>query len=421
MNEQTRDPDDEHTAPETEPVTAGEPVLTGDRREPVRDEAAGERAVEAGDARDEPPRASAAAPARRGVAAAVALLALLLALVSLAAGGYLWWTGRASGAAVAENAAAVDRLSGTLEDVQGSLRDLQARMGELDAADADQGEKLAALEAELEEFRNRLGSVPGRLSSLESSMASLQGISAGARDAWLLAEAEYYLQLANAQLQLAGNPERALLALEFADQRIRQLADPALSGVRRALAQELRAVEAMEKPDIQGISMTLASLAETVESLPLASDAAEPEGSAKELPEEMSGFDRALASVKAAFSDIVTVRRTDEAVTPLMSPEAAYFLRANLALRLQTARLALLRGEQEIFEQSLADAAEWLRDYYAADSQAVASALETLSELSAAEFTVTAPDISESLRLLREFKQRNAAGEPAAPATEPAQ
>lgn len=421
MNEQTRNPDDGHAAPETEPATAEKPVLTVDRREPIRDEAVDEPTIRGSDPMDQAEPATATAPARRGVGTAVALLALLLALVSLAAAGYLWWTGRDSGAAVAGNVAAIDRLSGTLDDVQGSLQDLLARIGELEAEDADQAGELATLEAELEEFRDRLSSVPGRLSSLESSMASLQGISAGARDTWLLAEAEYYLQLANAQLQLAGNPERALLALEFADQRIRQLADPALAEVRRALAQELRAVEAMEKPDIQGISMTLASLAETVESLPLASDAAQPDSGAQAPTEEMSGFDRALASVKAAFSDIVTVRRTDEAVTPLMSPDAAYFLRANLALRLQTARLALLRGEQEIFEQSLADAADWLREYYATGSQPVRSALETLSELREAEFTVTPPDIAESLRLLREFKQRNAAGAPAAPANEPAQ
>lgn len=422
MNENTRNPDDEDAAPAAPPA-ADEPVAT-DATEAGEEAAAAEApdhdalaGMHTGDRRESPP----AAPARRGVTGAVALLALLLALVALAAAGYLWWASQDRGAAVAGHTAEIERLSGTLEEARSSLRDLQARVGELGTADTERSRGLRGLEERLEGLEDRLASVPGRLSSLESSMASLQGISAGARDAWLLAEAEYYLQLANAELQLAGNPERALLALEFADQRIRQLADPALAEVRRTLTRELRAVEAMEKPDLQGISMTLASLAETVDSLPLASETAEPGDGGGPPPEALSGIDRALASVKAAFSDIVTVRRTDEAVTPLISPEAAWFLRANLALRLQTARLALLRGEQEIFEQSLADAAAWLRDYYDTDSQAVRSAVETLSGLRAAEFTVTPPDISGSLRLLREFRQRNAAGTPAAPTNEPAQ
>lgn len=433
MNEKTNDPADHHPGPDTEPPATGEAIVPAEPGEPGdRDDATDAAtapdpaaAPGAGPMSDTPDAAGsppAAAPARRGMALSVALLAVLLSLLSLAAAGYLWWSSRDSGSTAAANAAAIERVSATLDDAQGSLDALGTRVDELDAAGTAHAKELAGLEEQLEEAQDRVASLPGRLSSVESSVASLQGISAGTRDTWLLAEAEYYLQIANAQLQLAGNPERALLALRFADQRIRQLADPALSEVRRALASELRAVEAMEKPDLQGISMTLASLADAVESLPLASEATVP-GSATGAspPADASGWDRAVASVKAAFSDIVTVRRTDEEVTPLMSPDAAYFLRANLALELQTARLALLRGEQAIFEQSLADASAWLRRYYANDARAVQSALETLAGLREANFTVTPPDISESLRLLREFQQRNAAGARPRPADEPAQ
>ena len=448
MNEKTNDPGERRPGQDTTPPDAAEPVLPADGA--GGREQGDDRPAE-GDAEHDPLLASAradehdavpadepvaapvheplaptaAAPARRGAAVALALLALLAALVSMAAAGYLWWTGRASGAAAVENAAAIERLSGTLDSVQGSLRQTEQRIAELQGAQAGQGDDLAALDRRLEDFRenvaDRYDSLPGRLSSLESSMASLQGISAGVRDAWLLSEAEHYLEIANAQLQLAGNPERALLALRFADQRLRQLEDPGLSEVRRALVTELRAVEAMEQPDIEGLSMTLASLAGSVESLPLASDAVQRDSGSEQPAADASGWDRAMASVKAAFSDIVTVRRTDEEVTPLMAPDAAYFLETNLALKLQTARLALLRGEQAIFEQSLEDAVAWLRAYYATDTRAVQSALETLSGLRGADWTVTPPDISNSLRLLRDFRQRNAAGEPVAPADELAQ
>jgi uroporphyrin-3 C-methyltransferase len=346
---------------------------------------------------------------------------LLLALLSLAGAGYLWWSGRDSGAAVAENEAAIAGVSADLEQTRASLESLEGRIGELDETGGEQADRLASLEEQFEEFQQRHDSVPGRLSSLENSVSSLQGISAGTRDSWLVAEAEHYLQIANAQLQLAGNPERALLALRFADQRIRQLRDPALTDVRRALSRDLRALDAMEQPDIAGVSMTLTSLAETVDSLPLKEDVARPESEAAEVPVDASGFDRALASVKSAFSGIVSVRRTDEEVTPLMSPDAAYFLRTNLALKLQAARLALLRGEQEIFEQSLADAADWLREYYAADSRAVRTALEDLEEMRQADYSVTPPDISASLRLLRQYQERRTADAPDAPADEPAQ
>ena len=81
-------------------------------------------------------------------------------------------------------------------------------------------------------------------------------------------------------------------------------------------------------------------------------------------------MDRAWASLKRAARDVISVRRTDDAAAPLTAPDAVYFLRANLALQLQAARLALLRNENEIFEQSLDDAAAWLIRYYDTDGAA---------------------------------------------------
>ena len=109
-----------------------------------------------------------------------------------------------------------------------------------------------------------------------------------------------------------------------------------------------------------------------------------------------------MKSLKKTVEGVVSVRRTDEVVEPLVAPDAVYFLRANLSLQLQAARLALLRNEQQIFEQSLDDASAWLGRYYDADSAPVQSALETIAEIRNSMLAVAPPDISESLRLLRQ-------------------
>lgn len=247
-------------------------------------------------------------------------------------------------------------------------------------------------------------SLPSRLSNLESSMSSLQGVSAGARNTWLLAEAEYYMQIANAQLQLAGNPHLATLALGMADERIVQLSDPALTEVRQAIADELAALEVMDKPDIQGITLTLSSLARVVDSLPLRQIAEAKADDNAEIDPDLSGVDRAWASVKGAVSGLVKVTGPDQTAIPLLTPDAVYFLRTNLTLQLQAARLALLRGEQAVFRQSLDDAAAWLEQYFDAESAQVGSALETIDEIRGGMLAVTTPDISQSLRLLRQYK-----------------
>jgi uroporphyrin-3 C-methyltransferase len=251
-------------------------------------------------------------------------------------------------------------------------------------------------------------SLPDRMSNVEDTMSSIQGISSGVRDSWLLAEAEYYMQIANAQLQLAGNPQLARLALLQADDRIRQLANPALTHVRRALSDELRALKVVNGPDIEGITLTLASLADVVDSLPLRQQVELPVADASEIGGELSGLDRAIESLKSTMSDVVSVRRVDEEIRPLIAPESAYFLRANLSLQLQVARLALLRGEQAAFQQSLDDSDAWLGEYYDATSAQVQSARQTILEIRDSLFDVAMPDISESLRMLRQYNTLSA-------------
>jgi uroporphyrin-3 C-methyltransferase len=351
----------------------------------------------------------------------VAWLALIAALLALAAFGFDY---------VRDRRAAGDSLAGdaALADVNSSVRALQDSVASLQQDVNALSDRLyrhdGAIEETARELAERLQqieSLRGRIATIEGSVASLQGISTGAKDAWLLAEAEYYMQIANAQLQLAGNPQLASLALGLADERILQLANPALTDVRRALSNELRSLEALVRPDTAGVTLTLASLAAVVDSLPLKQGIALSEDEETAVDEELTGTDRALASLRSALDSVVSVRRTDEALQPLIAPEAQYFLRANLALQLQAARLAMLRGEEGIFQQSLDDATAWISEYYDTDSAPVQSALNTIADIRDSVFSVAVPDISESLRLLRQFNAlADAAAQPAVePAVEP--
>ena len=77
--------------------------------------------------------------------------------------------------------------------------------------------------------------------------------------------------------------------------------------------------------------------------------------------EEQGAAARAWDAVKDAMSGLVKVTPPDEETRALLTLDAAHLIRSNLALQLQAARLALLRGEQAIFEQSLEDADEQRR------------------------------------------------------------
>jgi uncharacterized protein HemX len=348
------------------------------------------------------PSPTTAVAQKRG-SGAIAWLALVVSVLAVATIAFDFLQDRSAAGLAAESNAEVSSLTTSINATQKALAALEQKITAQSELDVVTTNQLDSINEQLNDRLRQLESLPGRLSSVEASMASIQGISTGARDAWLLAEAEYYMQIANAQLQLASNPALASLALTHADDRILQLGDPRHTNIRQALSNELRALEAIAKPDTAGITLTLASLAAAVDSLPLRQETVTREDQAADVDPELSGMDRAVASLKNAVGGIVSVRRADEAMQPLIAPEAQYFLRANLALQLQAARLALLRNEESVFHQSLDDAESWLAEYYDPGSAGVQSARETIGEIRDGVFTVTMPDISLSLRLLRQF------------------
>jgi uroporphyrin-3 C-methyltransferase len=349
-------------------------------------------------------RAALPGPERRPLGNAIGWLALPISIAALVGVAYLAFDDWRTGNAALQTA---DSLTGLDNRVSASA-DAVARIDEaltgLEASDAALTDQLERLQRDLESRLELLNSVSPRLANVESSLATLQGISAGARTAWLLAEAEYYLQIGNAQLQLAGNPHLATLALQLADERVAQIGDPALTAVRQAIANELTALDSMEKPDVEGVTLTLASLARVVETLPLRTISAGAGVEETAPGAEDGGLDRAWASVKSAVAGLVRVSTPDENRDPLLTPEASYLLRTNLTLQLQAARLALLRGEQAVFQQSLDDANTWIHDYFDMRSTQVASTLQTIAEIRGGLVTSARPDISGSLRLLRQFE-----------------
>ena len=337
-------------------------------------------------------RNAAAPTSRQGQAIGVALLALCIAVATLA---FVWIGQRAgSGAQLAQ-------LREQASVGNSELAALRARVDELGAGRRRLDEDMDRLAEQISQETEALGTLPARMDTIEDTVERFVGAGDKVRAAWLLAEAEHYMRIANAQLGLAGEINVAQTSLGLADDTLRELNDPRLMPVRKQLAKELNELKAIPRPDTEGIVLTLGSLADGLEDLPLKNSMPDTFRTTPEEPAEaLTGFARATATARAALASLVSIRRADDPISPLLSDAQKTVLIRSLDLELQLARLAIMRGDAGMFRRSIAAATERVADQFDPVSTEVQSALESLRDLSTVQLPEELPDISGSLTLL---------------------
>jgi uroporphyrin-3 C-methyltransferase len=248
---------------------------------------------------------------------------------------------------------------------------------------------------------DRLESIPGRFADVERRIDAIAGGSFGARNEWLVAEAVYYLGVANSELQLGGRWNNALAALRLADERLREVGDPGLAGVREQIAEEILALESVRLVDIEGLAHSLSRLAARIGELPLRAAAVDGGAQSEDGAQEEPGLGRLWSSIENAFSDIVRVERRDDAALAVLTAQEQRLIARQLSVELQTARLALVSGEAGLFSASLEHAAALLREDFDSNDPAVEGGLRLVDSLLELDVAPPLPDISRSLAMLR--------------------
>lgn len=240
------------------------------------------------------------------------------------------------------------------------------------------------------------------------------------RVSWVMAESEQLMIIANQRLQLSGDIATATTALEIADQRLRDLADPDLTPVRKILAKEIQQLKSTERVDIAGIALRLSALADVIESLPLSLEFQQlnkqlkQQQSAKKAGQEKpqavkkpkpEGFFRELWG---DIMGVISIRTNVESYKPLLPPEQQYFLRENLRLMILGAQQAALRADRNTYRHNLQSAKRWAREYFDTRSKSLSHLVNELDALGKARLATKQPNISGSLKALRKVSRKRA-------------
>jgi uroporphyrin-3 C-methyltransferase len=318
-------------------------------------------------------------------------LALILSCLALIACGYIWYT------VLYQNA---DLFS----------MDLVSALDRIESNTNQTQESLVSAENDIKTLRETQDTLRASLEKINTDLARN-------RLEWALTETEQLLVIANNRLQLARDPHSALAALRAADQQLQLLASPKLLPVRRELAREISSLESLDKLDISGITLRLATLADNVDRLPLATDArlhefepakAQTGQGGTQVASADTGWRQTAHSLWQDILSLVRIRNDMEVQRPLLPPEQQYFLRENLRLMLYGAQQALLQGSIPTYQQNLKSAQRLLKDYFDLNSQSVISAQGELGKLQGMRSANDLPDITGSLTTLRRLNGRKA-------------
>lgn len=306
----------------------------------------------------------------------------------------------------------------------------------LDRLDAQLAARQQALVAQTAELRMKTEQATATAHQADAQLQQLQGKLADAqtaqqalqqqyqnlaanRDDWTLAEVEQILSSASQQLQLTGNTQLALFALQSADTRLAASSSPQALVVRRAIAQDLDKLRVAPSTDLTGFAIKLDDAIAKVDTLPLLGEvqsvqaaktpASAPASASAAAPGEsrVRHWWRVFANAAGEeLRTLVQVRRLDNADAMLNSPQQGEFIRDNVKLRLLSARLGLLSRNQATLESDLKEADAALARYFDGASKQTQTVRALIKDVAHGAQSVAVPNLNTSLQAIHDYKSR---------------
>jgi uncharacterized protein HemX len=283
---------------------------------------------------------------------------------------------------------------------------------------SDNKTKNASLSISLNEtdktLNNKIRSLISTQSELSNSVHELLSKSTHMRKDWLVSEAQYLVKLAATRLALEGDIDTAITALTNADSRLLEAGDPGLLLLRQEISNKLLVLKALPDLDISGMSIHISSVIQQIDTLPLITPDPDSFKQARQTSnktttqnnEDGSPIDwkEVTTRVVTDITSLIRIRKHEQAIQPLISPEQRFFLVQNLKLQLEQARTALLHQQQDIFHERLAISTKWIKEYFDISKSATQSVITVLSNLNNKTLTHQTPDLSYALKMFGNYQ-----------------
>ncbi len=298
---------------------------------------------------------------------------------------------------------------------------------------AEQALSLARSQAQtVEQTASRLRVVGNELAALEQSW---QASNVGLDQKLLVNDLKRLLTMANQQLLLMGNVSSAIAILQSMQVMLESQTSPQFSGLTQAINTDLSRLQEVPLIDLAAISAQLDGVIALTGKAPLLvpdrvfpeivqTPSADKPSGAKQTPlpevapdqqvrepsrlpwwQQLPGQAQQLISdasrvMRDEVSNLVSIRRANDAQALLLTEDQAQDLRANVRSRLLSAQLALLTRQTDIWRAELAEVETLLITRYDTEAIDTKAALRMGKALLAQPLTVPLPTLADSLSAL---------------------
>jgi len=258
-------------------------------------------------------------------------------------------------------------------------------------------------------LQTQLQTVKQQQDDSKAVMSKLQQLASKYQDAWLLREVESLIQMADVTLRFQHDVSKTVALLKTADTHLSKITDSKLLNVRKLLADDIVALQAVPKVDSTGMYLRLKALDVQSEKLPLMTMPKLKNDSEQQkvtMTTQHSAWMKSLLTSWHAIQKVLVIRYHQEPVDPLLSFKQQNFLMLNLHLLFAQAEWALLQRQDKIYQVSLQQIQKKITQYFLQSSDVTQGMLRELAELQKIKINPQLPDISDSLDAMQHFNQK---------------
>ena len=340
----------------------------------------------------------------KGKSANTGLVSLIVLLTLLLAGGAVYWLYDKLQAGQSHADQAIQQYDGKISELASQVKQSTSKVTTMTSAQ----------QSSSSDFQNSLKELASKQTVLSETLETIQNKKPKQESDWVIAEVEYLLTVAQQRLSLERDVPTALAAMEGADNRLRDLGNPNLNGVREQLIKEINALREVEDADISGMVLYLADVTSRIESLPL-KDFEVPTLNDMKIPNKEEAIAGGWKDMGLSmWGDLVKLIEIKDQEIPdeiLFDPKLRYFLHQNLQLELTSAKLSTLRRDSSSMKASLTRIADILKRYFDVEAAPVKTILEQLGSMENTDLKPPMPEVTQALNLLKTYKHNNASQE----------